>query len=162
MKEAKKQDYATTDNVYLWPDSSLFPFMRFKGSCQRENLVIVEMERYFGIFHSTFWAIFWSLSAPFYSLTYNSWLLLSSQAYCSKSILGGGQGNLGRAEKITKRAESNVAPPRPGETSTRESESVKEKVKGLFFRVSGRSKLSVSFCISTTAEEPIEFEMHLD
>ena len=74
----------------------------------------------------------------------------------------GGEGNLGRVEKNTKRAESNIAPPRPGETSTRESESVKEKVKGLFFRVSGRSKLSVSFCISTTAEEPIEFEMHLD
>ena len=124
---------ATTDNVYL------FPFMRFKGSCQRENLEIVEMERYFGIFHSTFWAIFWSLSAPFYSLTYNSWLLLSSQAYCSKSILGGGQGNLGRAEKITKRAESNVAPPRLGETSTKESESVKEKVNGLVFRFGGRS-----------------------
>ena len=51
----------------------------------------------------------------------------------------GGEGNLGRVEKNTKRAESNLAPPRPGETSTTESESVKEKVKGLFFRVSGRS-----------------------
>ena len=51
----------------------------------------------------------------------------------------GGEGNLGRVEKNTKRAESNVAPPRPGETSTRESESAKVRVNGLFFRVSGRS-----------------------
>ena len=51
----------------------------------------------------------------------------------------GGEGNLGRVEKNTKRAESNLAPPRLGATSTRESESVKEKVKGLFFRFSSRS-----------------------
>ena len=51
----------------------------------------------------------------------------------------GGEGNLGRVEKNTKRAESNVAPPRPGETSTRESESAKVRVNELFFRVSGRS-----------------------
>ena len=66
----------------------------------------------------------------------------------------GGEGNLGRAEKNAKRAESNLAPPRLGETSTRESESVKERVNGLVFRFGGRSKLSVSFSISTTAEEP--------
>ena len=63
-----------------------------------------------------------------------------------------GEGNLGRVEKNTKRAESNLAPPRLGATSTRESESVKERVNGLVFRFGGRSKLSVSFSISTTAE----------
>ena len=45
----------------------------------------------------------------------------------------GGEGNLGRVEKNTKRAESNLAPPRLGATSTRESESVKERVNGLVF-----------------------------
>ena len=51
----------------------------------------------------------------------------------------GGEGNLGRVEKNAKRAESNIAPPRLGETSSGESESVKEKVKGLLFRSGGRS-----------------------
>ena len=66
----------------------------------------------------------------------------------------GGEGILGREEKIAKRAESNFAPPQLGEPSTRESESVKERVNGLFFRFGGRSYLSVSFSILTTAEEP--------
>ena len=74
----------------------------------------------------------------------------------------GGEGNLGRVEKNTKRAESNLAPPRLGATSTRESESVKGRVNVIVFRFSGRSYLSVSFCILTTAEEPLEFEMHLE
>ena len=42
-------------------------------------------------------------------------------------------------EKITKKEESYFAPPRLGETSTRESESVKERVNGLVFRFGGRS-----------------------
>ena len=74
----------------------------------------------------------------------------------------GGEGNLGRVEENTKRAESNLAPPRLGATSTRESESVKGRVNVIVFRFSGRSYLSVSFCILTTAEEPLEFEMHLE
>ena len=74
----------------------------------------------------------------------------------------GGEGILGREEKIAKRAEFNFPPPQLGETSRRESESVKERVNGLFFRFGGRSYLSVSFCILTTAEEPLEFEMHLE
>ena len=49
-----------------------------------------------------------------------------------------GEGKLVRKEKIIKRAESNFAPPRLGENSTRESESVKEK-NGLVFRFGGRS-----------------------
>ena len=36
------------------------------------------------------------------------------------------------------------------------------RVNVLVFRFSGRSYLSVSFCILTTAEEPLEFEMHLE
>ena len=51
----------------------------------------------------------------------------------------GGERNLGRAGKNTKRAESNLAPPRLGETSAREIESVKERVNGLVFKFSGRS-----------------------
>ena len=42
-------------------------------------------------------------------------------------------------EKITKREESSFAPLRVGETSARESESVKERVNGLVFRFGGRS-----------------------
>ena len=65
----------------------------------------------------------------------------------------GGEGNLGRAERRrTPRGRSPILLPLDLVTSTRESESVKERVNGLVFRFGGRSKLSVSFSISTTAE----------